>query len=130
MIALILALMAGLVFSFFALQNTQLVNLQFQNYMVEGIPLYIVAVSSMLIGVVISFAISLASSLSSQMTIFSKNQKIKATENSLSQLEDKIAKMEEENEKLRSQGETKPIIHQSPFARPNLFQRLRHRLYF
>ncbi len=101
MLALILVLVAGLAFSFFALQNTQTVSLYFREFAINNVPLYIVTIVSMIIGIALSLIISLAGSISSAVTMFGKDRKIKSSENELHNLEDKIQRLEVENATLR-----------------------------
>lgn len=125
--SLILALVVGLGFSYLALQNTQGVTLQFQQWQITNIPVYVLVIASMLIGLFISFAISLADSIAQTMTMFSKDHKIKSTEKSLESLEGKIHQLEIENARLKTMRHEPSFMRQSMFEKPNIFQKLRHR---
>ncbi len=127
MIALTLALLIGLTFSFFALENGQAVNLQFGENILSGVPLYAVILVSMLAGVALSLLISLEDHITTAITLFGKDRKIKSTENAIIRLENRIRELEAENARLRGASRV-AFFKQSSFAKPNLFQKVRHRL--
>ena len=127
MIGLILTLVIAVALSYFALQNTQPVTVRLQGYVFDGIPLFLVAMASMVIGIAVSFAISLVDSLSNAFTLLGKDHKIRETERTAEVYENKIRDLEVENERLR--GKTHhDYATQSAFSKPNVVQRLRHRL--
>lgn len=126
MISLVFALFIALIFSYFALQNTQPVTLRFQEYVITNIPVYIALITSMVFGVVVSLLFSLADSISNGIIMFGKDQKLRSSERIINRDNEKIRQLEAEVSKLRTAA---PIpFRQSAFAKPNFFQRFRHRL--
>lgn len=65
MIVLLTMVLLSLLAAFFAQQNTNPVSIQIGGYVFDGIPLYIVILGSVLIGVFMSWIISLVNSLTS-----------------------------------------------------------------
>lgn len=128
MLEMILGILVAIIFSFFALQNTQPVTLHLQNYVIDNVPVYLVAITSLLIGIILSFVASLAGSISSAVAIFDKDQKIRNTQKALDKLHDKIDELESENQRLKASRNAPQFMHQSAFEKPNFFQRIRHRL--
>ena len=126
MIGFVFGLLVALIFSYFALQNSEPVDLRFGQYIAPNIPVYIIAIISMVTGVILSLIFSLTESLSAAMTIFGKDRKIKVAENNLATLENKMHNLEMENARLK---ETRHYFaRQSLFDKPNVFQRIRNRL--
>jgi len=126
MIGFVFGLLVALIFSYFALQNSEPVDLRFGQYIAPNIPVYIIAIISMVTGVILSLVFSLAESLSATMTIFGKDRKIRSTENALEKLEDKMHRLEIENTALKEKGHS--FARQSVFDKPNVFQKIRNRL--
>lgn len=127
MIGLITGFILAIVFSYAALQNSQPVNLQFQQFTLSGIPLYLVVITAMLIGAVLALIIGLAGSISTAISLFSRDRKLKTTQSTLDDLENKIHGLELENARLRASYRPN-FMQQSSFSKPNFLQRLRHRL--
>jgi uncharacterized integral membrane protein len=127
MIVLLATLALGLIFSYFALQNTQPVTVRLENFVFGNIPLYMVAIGSMLLGILLSLIISLTESITSAINMYGKDRKIKKTEDSLQNLETRIHELEAENARLRRNSH-QPTFRQSAFEKPNFFQKMRHRL--
>lgn len=77
MATLIITVLFGLVIAYFATQNTGTIPLNFLNYKVPGIPVYIVVVGALLFGLCLSWIISLVNDISTGFTIRGKENKIK-----------------------------------------------------
>ncbi|HSX19118.1 MAG TPA: LapA family protein [Candidatus Saccharimonadales bacterium] len=127
MIALTLALLIGIVFSFFAIQNNQPVSLQIQNFTFTDIPLYLVTLASMLVGIVLSLIVTFADSISHAIGDFGKDREIKNASHSLEKLENKVHNLEVENARLKG-NHYAPTFEKSQFDKPNAIQRIRNRL--
>ena len=97
---LIITVLLGLVLAYFATQNTQSVSVNFAGNILT-VPLYILAIVSVLIGLLISGIISMIDSLSSSLALHSKDTKIRQKEQTLEQLSAKIHNLEVENARLR-----------------------------
>ncbi len=119
MLTLFFTLIVGLALAFFATQNAHGVSIRFIDYEFFSVPLYIVVLSSMLLGIFVSWLISLIGSISSSLTIHNKNTVIDSARKSISDLEQKIHDLELENARLK--GERHEEIA------PPFFDRLRHR---
>jgi uncharacterized integral membrane protein len=104
MIALFLVILFGIFFAFFATQNTQLTSITFVNSQIS-IPLYLVALSGLLMGVAISSVLSFFDAISTFFTIHGKNSAIHNQGRTIAELKRKIHDLEVENTRLR---EVKP----------------------
>ncbi len=91
MFTLLIVIILGVGFAFLATQNTVSVPVSFgYGLTLEGIPLYIVALASLLFGVFVSWLISLFDGIGSFFSGYRKNAKIK--------------ELEEENTRLRAKN--------------------------
>ena len=77
MATLIVSVLFGSVIAYFATQNTERLSLNFWNYSVPGIPIYIVVVGGLLAGLLLSWVISLVNSIITAFTIRGKESTIK-----------------------------------------------------
>jgi hypothetical protein len=131
MLVLLLVIAFGIVFAFFSSQNTQVVTLRLNEYVISNIPVYLIATGSLLLGIFVAWIISLADSFSNLLAMFSKDFKIKRSEKNIEQMSQRIRQLEEENARIRHERpRTLPMTYQSAFAKPNFFQKLRQRLSF
>lgn len=101
MSTLIVMVVSGIVFAYFATQNTGVVfiNLLGTTY---SLPIYVVVLGSLLLGLLISGFISVVESLSSMFEIHNRDVKIDQSEKTVEQLKHKISDMEETNDRLRN----------------------------
>ncbi len=127
MIGLILGGLLAVIFSYFALQNNQVVDLTFLNYG-ASVPVYLVAILSLLVGVFLSLIFATANSISSGLAMFGKDQHIRGAENEIDRLKKKIDDIKLENARLSGARANRPVLQQSPLARPNFFQKFRERM--
>ncbi len=107
MLGLILLVVFGLGVSFFATQNTSSVHILFGSYRINEIPLYIIVVGSLLLGVFISWLISLVDSFSSAFTLHGKDSEIKRMSKTIERLHEEMHDLEIENTHLRDVLEPK-----------------------
>ncbi|MDO8618778.1 MAG: lipopolysaccharide assembly protein LapA domain-containing protein [Candidatus Daviesbacteria bacterium] len=77
MATLIVTVLFGLIIAYFAIQNTGAISLNFLNYTVPSIPTYIVVVGALLVGLLLSWIISLVKDITTGFTIRGKESKIK-----------------------------------------------------
>lgn len=105
MITLILTVIFGLGFAYFATQNTSLVTIKLSSY-IFTIPLYLLSLGSLLLGLLISGLIHLVDSIASWLTISGKESRIKESEKTIEMLKERIYQLELENSKLESDTET------------------------
>lgn len=102
---LIIAVIFGLWFTFFATQNSVPVSLQFGGYAVAGVPLYAIALGSLLVGLLISWVINMLEGASSFFKIASKDHSLHKMDDELDKLKAKIQELEVENAELKGKKE-------------------------
>lgn len=93
MFALILLVIFGLGMAYFATQNTGVVHILLGSFLFSGIPLYVIVIGALLLGIFISWLISMTDSISTSLTIHGK-------EHDLKKAQEKIEKLEGENHTL------------------------------
>ena len=98
---MIVVLVFGLIFAYFAFQNTAVITLNFLNYSIPGIPAYVVITGALLVGLIFSWFLSLMKGIGTDMTIRGKNSKIKDSGKEIDTLNKKIQLLELENSKLK-----------------------------
>lgn len=103
MATLIVTVFFGLIIAYFAIQNTGVISLNFLNYQVPGIPVYIVVVGGLLVGLFLSWIISLVNSIATGFTIRGKENKIKDYRKENAQLTKINHQLELENTRLKAE---------------------------
>lgn len=101
MFSLVIAVILGLIFAFFAGQNTGGVSLNLFSYQFLNVPLYLVVLGSLLLGVVISYLINLVEGVGSAMTLRGKDHTIHQTQAAVTKLQERIKELELDNARLR-----------------------------
>ncbi|MBI4039116.1 DUF1049 domain-containing protein [Candidatus Daviesbacteria bacterium] len=101
---IILGVIVGLGIGYFATQNTNLISLYIGPYAIPNIPLYLVVISTLLIGLLLAWIFYLVNSFSSKITLYGKENKIKADEKTIAELTKEIHKLELENTRLREKS--------------------------
>ena len=104
MLALIVLFVFGIGVAFFATQNTQAISITFANYSLNGIPLYIIVLISLLLGFAVSWIISLFDIISSAFKIRGKESTIKDANKQISELTKRVHQLELENERLKAES--------------------------
>lgn len=130
MLVLILTFLIGLGIAYFAIQNTNSVTITLANYPLKGVPVYLLAIASFLIGLFVSWIISLVDWLSSLLTIHGKEKTIKEDKRLIADLQEKVHALELENARLK--GETietreEKITEQEVRRQPFFLNRFFHR---
>ena len=110
MISLLILILSGAWFAYFATQNTQHVTINLFNYTFANVPLYAIVLGALLIGVFISWIISFFGSISNSLTISGKNSKINARNKEIEKLNARIHDLELENENLKGKASVRPAI--------------------
>lgn len=110
MTALVLMVLLGVVFAYFATQNTLGTNLLVGPYNWANVPLYMIVLGSLLLGMVISWFISIISGIGSALSMRRRDSTIKAREKDLESMQSKLHDLELENARLR--GEKQEVIHE------------------
>lgn len=116
MIVLVLAILIGIGFSFFSVQNAHGVTITLANYPLTGVPLYAIVIVTFLIGIVLSFIVSLFTSLSSFFSLHRKDATIHTAETTIKKLEQKIHELEIENQRLRNNRSIPNIVDDEMFS--------------
>ncbi|CAN5142326.1 hypothetical protein BH09PAT1_BH09PAT1_0160 [soil metagenome] len=100
MFALLLATIIGAGFAFLATQNTVNVPVHVANYSWSAIPLYAVAITSLLIGLFLAFLLSLFNWAASSLTLHGKEVRAHKAESTVADLQNKIRELEAKNAEL------------------------------
>ncbi len=100
MATLIVTVLFGLIIAFFATQNSGVISLNFLNYTIPGIPVYIVVAGALLVGLLFSWIISSIKDIATGFTIRGKENKIKDYRKENAELVKKIHQLELENARL------------------------------
>ena len=116
MLSLIVTILFGLGITFFAFQNSILVPVNPLGTQVFSMPLYLVAVISLLAGVVMAWVISLSSGLSHFIQIKGKENVIHNDKKEIKQLNEKIHDLEIEQEKLLAENTSSGVNNKTSFA--------------
>lgn len=103
MLALLVLIVFGIGVAIFATQNTQISTLNFGNYAFTNVPVYFLVLIALLLGIFISWIISLLGSISSSLTIYGKDTKLKRSSKEISDLHETIHNLELENTKLQAE---------------------------
>jgi uncharacterized integral membrane protein len=132
MSTLIILIVFGLGMAYFATQNTSLIHLSVANFYSGGIPLYVVVIGSMLLGIFISWLISLVNSLTASFKMRKINTEIRDANRTIEDLTKKNAYLLKENPTLReeqeTEEETKEPVTQEQITRPRIFHQPKHSL--
>jgi len=108
---LILAVIFALGIAFFATQNTALVTLRLANYILPGVPLYLVMAISLLMGLFVAWLVGIIDNVGTIFTLRGKDTRLKQAHTTISSLETKIHNLEIENARLKGDTVTETIIH-------------------
>lgn len=113
MFVLLILIISGIGAALFATQNTQGVSITFAGYTFTDIPMYLIVLCTLLIGISISWIISLAGSISSSLTIHGKENAIKETKKQINDLTKQVHELELENAKLMTETGKSPVDDES-----------------
>ena len=100
---LIVTLLFGLLIAYFATQNTGTISLNFLSYSLPGIPVYIVVVGALLVGLGLSWMVSLVNGIATDFTIRGKDGKIKGYKKETAELTKKNHQLELENTRIKAE---------------------------
>ena len=92
MLAILLAVIFGLGVGYFATENTAPIALRFGDFVVENVPLYLVAVGSLLAGLVIAWIFYITRSVTGLMV--GKARDTSTIERSVAQLDYRVRELE------------------------------------
>lgn len=108
MLSILLMVVFGIAFGFFATQNTTPVTIQVGELLMADVPLYLVAGGSLLAGLLIAWIFYFARTVSASVTIFGKERETIRTKRTMADLEQKISELEAANAGLRSEHALEP----------------------
>jgi uncharacterized integral membrane protein len=101
MLSVLFAAIFGLAIGYFAIQNATPVTIQMGELIFQEVPLYLVAVGSLILGILIASILYLARTVSANMTIHGRHQP--TTDNkTVVALERRIHDLEIENTRLQA----------------------------
>ena len=102
MIVLILAIIFEIAIAYFTTQNTTPVTIQFAEYTLEQVPLYLIALKSLMVGLFMASILYFAKSVSTTVKTFGKDHALRRAKRSAADLELRIQELETENAKLKT----------------------------
>lgn len=110
MIAFIVTILFSALIAYLATQNTEQVTLHFITYTWTGIPLYLVMLSSLIIGLLFAWLFHVLKAISFSMILKGKNKALKEGKLENLELTKKVHKLELENSKLSAKDGDKTLI--------------------
>jgi uncharacterized integral membrane protein len=102
MLSIFLSMIFGLAIGYFATQNTSPVTIQFGELVLESVPLYMIAVGSLILGLLIGLIFYLARSVST-LRFVGKDHETERARRTVIELEHKVHALEAENARLRNE---------------------------
>ena len=102
MLALLLFIIFGLVFGYFATLNTSLVTVHFGPYKLENVSLYILVLASLGVGVVYASLFYLYKSLGGKFTLSKKDKELAGAKKENVELLKEVHRLELENTRLKT----------------------------
>jgi len=112
MFSLIVLVIVGLMYGYFATQNTAITPIMIAGYPITDTPLYLIIGATLLIGLLISWIISLSDWLMAALKLRGKDHEIRDVEKSNEKLSEKIKSLELENARLTGELKKKPTTTQ------------------
>ena len=116
MLVLIVAVIFGVAFGYFATQNTTPITIRVTDYALEEVPLYLVILGSLFVGLFVAWILYLARSVSSTLTIHGKDHAVKKAQQTAVSLEQRVHELEAENAQLKTRY---PLPSESPSRVPS-----------
>ena len=101
MILFLIIMISGFLFAIFAAQNNTLVDLRVGAYFLYSVPVYSVALTSVWVGIIITWLINATGAVSSMWNLKNKETKLKSADQQLNELTKRIHQLELENLKFR-----------------------------
>ena len=104
MVALVLFIIFGLLFGYFATLNTSFVSVNFGIYTLGNIPLYALVLASLGVGVVFATVFYFLKSLGATFAISKKEGELDHAKREIAELTKEIHQLEIENTKLKTKN--------------------------
>ncbi|PIZ62558.1 hypothetical protein COY16_03970 [Candidatus Roizmanbacteria bacterium CG_4_10_14_0_2_um_filter_39_13] len=108
MLILILSLIVGSLLVYVSKYNFQPVSVNLGFTVFSGIPLFYVIIVSLVIGLVLSYLVSLIQSISTSFILHGKNVEIKKNKDEVLELTKRVHQLEIKNEKLGKDSGIEP----------------------
>jgi uncharacterized integral membrane protein len=108
MLSILLSVCIGLGIGYFATQNTAPVTLQFGEFVLDNVPLYMVAVGSLLAGLLIAWIFSFGRTFSTTFTTFGRGRQVSKVDHNVAALERRVHDLEEDNAQLKFEDSSRP----------------------
>lgn len=108
MLILILSLIVGSLLVYISKYNFQPVSINLGFIAFSAIPLFYVIIVSLVIGLVLSYLVSLVQSISTSFILHGKNVEIKKNKDQVLELTKRVHQLEIKNEKLGKDSGIKP----------------------
>lgn len=105
MIGFILTLVIGIGIAFFSNASTSGVTLTIGEYKYFNIPLFVVTVGTYLLGIVLAWLIEVPQTIVTAFHVMGLGRTIRSGNNTITQLQNKINKLEMENSKLHDRNQ-------------------------
>jgi len=102
MLVLLVAVISGIAIAYFGMQNISPVTIRLNEYVWDGVPLYLVIVGSLFVGLFVAWILYFARSVSSTLTIYGKDRAMKKTKHTVADLEQRVRELEAENARLNT----------------------------
>ncbi len=112
-ITLILLVIFGLVFGYFATQNATYVVIHFLGYSTRPLPLYLIILISIGVGILIMIIFTLLKWFNVRRKLSRKEKDLKKTENEVSELTKTVHKLELKNAKLEAEVDGEDVDENS-----------------
>src|SRR3989344_6666267 len=108
MLVIILSLIVGTLLVYISRYNFQPVSVNLGFTVFSGIPLFYIIVGSLLIGMVLSYLVSVIKSISTSFVLHGKNVEIKKNKGEVLELTKRVHQLEIKNEKLGKESGIEP----------------------
>lgn len=128
MIGLIITIIIGFAIAFFSRHVTSGLTMTVGENTYSNIPLFVITVGAYLLGLLLAWIIEVPHSITTAFQIMGLGRKISSGKNTIVQLQNKINKLELENNKLRERNQIIANRPQDGNYRPNIIQKALHRL--
>ena len=102
MLVILLSVVFGLAIGYFSTQNTAPVTVQFGDFILPDVPLYLVTIGSLLLGLLIAWIFYFARTVSTSVTIFEKDHAMKRSRQTVAEMDRRLRELEIENARLKA----------------------------
>lgn len=113
MLGLVVIIVAAILAAVFAVQNNQVVGIRFFQWAYEGIPVYLVVLTALLLGIVFSWVIHMINSFGAARTIHKKQSALNEEEKKNTELAKKVHQLEVEAAELKAKYNPEEIDEKS-----------------